>query len=163
VIKKAGLTIAVAAAGMLAISPLAFAGDWDGDGGWGGGGHHGNGGGHSSHGGGHGGGHGPTQIQNGLVNLQDVADLNANACGNNIGSNILGILSPQTAVAGGSCKITDEDGGGRGTQIQNGLVNAQDVVDANINACGNNILDNIAGVASSQTALAAAKCKVTDK
>jgi len=38
VLKKIGLTIAVAAAGMLAVSPLAFAGDYNGghgDGGWG--------------------------------------------------------------------------------------------------------------------------------
>jgi hypothetical protein len=149
VIKKAGLTIAVAAAGMLAISPLAFAGGYDdgGHGGWGG---------HHSH------SHGSKQIQNGLVNLQDVADVNANACGNNIADNILGVLSSQTAVAGGSCKITDK-GDGNGTQIQNGLVNAQDVLDLNLNACGNNILDNVGGIAGSQTAVAAAKCKVTDK
>jgi hypothetical protein len=150
VIKKAGLTIAVAAAGMLAISPLAFAGDYDG-------GHDGWGGGHRGHS-----SHGPTQVQNGLVNLQDVADINANACGNNIADNILGILTPQTAVAGGKCSIT-EKGGGDGTQIQNGLVNAQDVVDLNLNACSNNILSNVAGIAGSQTALAAAKCKVTEK
>ena len=151
-IKKAGLTIAVAAAGVLAISPLAFAGDYSG--------------GHDSWGGGHGHGghssHGPTQVQNGLVNLQDVADINANACGNNIADNILGILSPQTAVAGGKCKITDK-GHGDGTQVQNGLVNAQDVVDLNLNACSNNILSNVAGIAGGQTALAAAKCKVTTK
>jgi hypothetical protein len=159
VIKKVGLTIAVAAAGMLAISPLAFAGDYEGGhhgGGWGG---H-SGGGHSSHG-----GHsssGPTQLQNGLVNLQDLADVNANACGNNIAGNILGVLSPQTAVASGDCKITDEDGG-NGTQVQNGLVNAQDLIDANLNACGNNILENIAGIAGSQTAVATGTCKVTSK
>jgi hypothetical protein len=153
VIKKAGLTIAVAAAGMLAISPLAFAGDYDGGhDGWGGG-HRG----HSSQG-----SQGPTQVQNGLVNLQDVADVNANACGNNIADNILGILTPQTAVAGGTCSITEKGGGG-GTQVQNGLVNAQDVVDLNLNACSNNILSNVAGIAGSQTALAAAKCKITEK
>ncbi len=151
-IKKAGLMIAVAAAGMLAVSPLAFAGNYEGGhDGWGGG--HGHGG-HSSH--------GPTQVQNGLVNLQDVADVDANACGNNIADNILGILSPQTAVAGGRCSVTDRGRGG-GTQVQNGLVNAQDVVDLNLNACGNNILSNVAGVASGQTALAAATCKVTTK
>jgi hypothetical protein len=160
VIKKAGLTIAVAAAGMLAISPLAFAGDYDGGhggGGWGGHRGHNSHSSHSSHS-----SHGPTQVQNGLVNLQDVADVNANACGNNIGDNILGILAGQTAVAGGKCSIT-EKGDGDATQVQNGLVNAQDVVDLNLNACSNNILDNVAGIASSQTALAAAKCKVTQK
>jgi hypothetical protein len=151
VIKKAGLTIAIAAAGMLAVSPLAFAGGYDdgGHGGWGG---------HRSH------SKGPTQVQNGLVNLQDVADVNANACGNNIGDNILGILASQTAVAGGKCSITEKGGrGGNGTQVQNGLVNAQDVVDLNLNACSNNILSNVAGVASQQTALAAAKCAITQK
>ena len=150
-IKKAGLTIAIAAAGMLAVSPLAFAGGKDdgGHGGWGG--HHG----HS--------GQKTTQVQNGLVNLQDVADINANACGNNIGDNILGILSGQTAVAGGKCSITEKGKGGDVTQVQNGLVNAQDVVDLNLNACSNNILSNVAGVASQQTALAAAKCGITEK
>ncbi|MCW2718729.1 hypothetical protein [Pseudonocardia sp.] len=151
-IKKAGLTIAVAAAGMLAISPLAFAGDYNGgghDGGWGG---HG---GHSSPGG--------PQIQNGLVNLQDVADINANACGNNVLSNVLGIMGNQVAAAGADCKITDKGDGHGGPQIQNGLVNAQDVVKANLNACGNNILDNVGAVAGAQGALAGADCKVTSK
>lgn len=154
-IKKAGLTIAVAAAGMLAISPLAFAGDYSDGGGWGGHGGHGGDGGHSSHGG--------PQIQNGLVNLQDVANINANACGNNVLSNVLGVLGSQTAAAGADCKITDEGDGHKGPQIQNGLVNAQDVVDANLNACGNNILDNVGAIAGQQGALAGADCKVTEK
>jgi hypothetical protein len=139
VMKKAGLMVATTAGLMLAASPLAFAGTGH-DGGHGDGGHgshggdHGNGGhGDGGHGdNGHGdGGHGTpqrtVQAQNGLVNVQDVADLNANACNANVLSNVLGLLGNQIAGASGSCETTDA--GGDGVQLQNGLVNVQDLAD----------------------------------
>jgi hypothetical protein len=148
VIKKVGVTVAVAAAGMLAISPLAFAGDYSGGGGdWGDHHHH----------------HGGPQVQNGLVNLQDVADVNLNACGNNILTNVLGILGGQAAQAGADCHVTDTGDAHKGPQIQNGLVNAQDVVDLNANACGNNILTNVGAIAGVQGASAGADCGVKKK
>jgi hypothetical protein len=88
VLKKAGIVVAAAAAGLLAVSPLAFAGDYDGDHDPG---HHGDGG-HSHH-------HarkadckqdnssdnGDTK-QKGLVNVNNVtAQAPIQACDNHIG------------------------------------------------------------------------------
>jgi hypothetical protein len=173
VMKKAGLMVATTAGLMLAASPLAFAGTGH-DGGHGDGGHgshggdHGNGGhGDGGHGdNGHGdGGHGTpqrtVQAQNGLVNVQDVADLNANACNANVLSNVLGLLGNQIAGASGSCEITDA--GGDGVQLQNGLVNVQDLADLNLNACNANVLSNVGAVLGSQVAGAKGHCEVTDR
>jgi hypothetical protein len=89
VLKKAGIVVAAAAAGLLAVSPLAFAGDYDGD-------HDGDGG-HSHH---DGDGHhakkadceqdnssknGDTK-QSGIVNINNVsAQAPIQACDNHIG------------------------------------------------------------------------------
>jgi hypothetical protein len=93
VLKKAGIVVAAAAAGLLAVSPLAFAGDkGDYD--------------HGHH-------HGGTAVENtnnavdasqGLVN---VADNNVNvpiqACGNNVPVNVLGVqVSDVTAELTGA-------------------------------------------------------------
>jgi ABC-type Zn2+ transport system substrate-binding protein/surface adhesin len=109
VFKKAGIVLAVSAAGLLAVSPLAFAGDYsDNDGG------HGH---HSKHHGGddndgdHDGDHGDhdgdddndnggnrTHLQSGLVNLQDVGvQVPVQACNNSILTGALGILSLGTS------------------------------------------------------------------
>ena len=94
--KKAGIVLAVSAAGLLAVSPLAFAGDYsDDDGGHG---HHHS---HSHHGGGHDGdnnddndGGNSVHVQKGLVNLQDVGvQAPIQACNNSLLSGVLGILS----------------------------------------------------------------------
>jgi hypothetical protein len=67
---KAGAVVATAAAGLLAVSPLAFASDNHG--------HHG----HSTH------------IQGGLINIQDVGvQIPIQACNNSILEGVLGILS----------------------------------------------------------------------
>jgi len=115
VFKKAAIVLAVSAAGLLAVSPLAFAGDYSGDGGHGhhshkghdGGDHDGdddddNDGDHGDHDG-HGRGHDDdsdydggrsTHVQSGLVNLQDVGvQVPVQACNNSILSGALGILS----------------------------------------------------------------------
>jgi len=112
VFKKAAIVLAVSAAGLLAVSPLAFAGDYSGDGGHGhhshkghdGGDHDGNDdddndGDHGDHGRGHNddsdydGGR-STHLQSGLVNLQDVGvQVPVQACNNSILTGVLGILS----------------------------------------------------------------------
>jgi hypothetical protein len=119
VFKKAAIVLAVSAAGLLAVSPLAFAGDYSGDGGHGHHGHHGHDhdgdhddhdgdhgdhdGDHDGHGHGHGRGHDEdsdydggsrTHVQSGLVNLQDVGvQVPVQACNNSILTGVLGILS----------------------------------------------------------------------
>jgi hypothetical protein len=110
VFKKAGIVLAVSAAGLLAVSPLAFAGDYSGDDG--GHGHHGKHHGGGDHDGDHGdhGGRGDhdgddddnggdrTHLQSGLVNLQDVGvQVPVQACNNSILSGALGILSLGTS------------------------------------------------------------------
>ena len=118
--KKAGIVLAVSAAGLLAVSPLAFAGDYsDKDGGHG---HHSkhhgddgdddgdHDGGHGGDDGDHGGGHrdhdgndddnggNSTHLQSGLVNLQDVGvQVPVQACNNSILTGALGILSLGTS------------------------------------------------------------------
>jgi len=94
VLKKAGIVVATAAAGLLAVSPLAFAGDY------GGGGHdHGD---HHSH-------HhhkkvackldnsvdnGRTNRQRGLVNIQNTnVSVPIQACNNSVIEGVLGILA----------------------------------------------------------------------
>ena len=75
-LKKAGIVVAVAAAGLLALSPLAFADDGDGDGGGGGGflrGAHG---------------------QVGFVNAQDDAvQVPIQACNNSVIEGVYGVFS----------------------------------------------------------------------
>jgi hypothetical protein len=113
VFKKAAIVLAVSAAGLLAVSPLAFAGDYSGDGGHGHHSHKGHDGGHDGdnddndgdHGDhdGHGRGHNDdsdydggrsTHLQSGLVNLQDVGvQVPVQACNNSILTGVLGILS----------------------------------------------------------------------
>lgn len=98
--KKAGIVLAVSAAGLLVASPLAFAGDYgDDDGGHG---HHGHSRDHDSNddgddGGDHGGDHGgnnSVHVQKGLINLQDVGvQAPIQACNNSLLSGTLGILS----------------------------------------------------------------------
>lgn len=98
-LKKVGIVTAVTAAGLLALSPLALAGDYDG----GHDDHHGH-----HHGGGHGdhrghGGHdrgvtwnqgGDRNVQGGLINLQNVGvQVPIQACNNDVLSGVLGILS----------------------------------------------------------------------
>lgn len=103
--KKAGIVLAVSAAGLLAVSPLAFAGDYNDDGGHG---HHGkhHGGDDGDDDGGHGGDHdgdhdnggNRTHLQSGLVNLQDVGvQVPVQACNNSILTGALGILSLGTS------------------------------------------------------------------
>jgi hypothetical protein len=100
VLKKAGIVVATAAAGLLAMSPLAFAGDYSGDSG--GHHHHGGGGGDDDHNssaschqdnrakdkthGLHG--------QAGLVNVQDtVVQVPIQACNNSVLEGVLGVLA----------------------------------------------------------------------
>jgi hypothetical protein len=96
VLKKAGIVVATAAAGLLAVSPLAFAGDYSG----GGGDHHGDH--HSSH-------HhkkkvsckldnsvdnGHKNSQRGLVNVQNTnVSVPIQACDNSVIEGVLGILA----------------------------------------------------------------------
>ncbi|WP_028938774.1 hypothetical protein [Pseudonocardia spinosispora] len=87
--KKAGIVVAAATAGMLALSPLAFAGDYDGDSG-----DHG----HSRHHGGHDRDRDRdgdrVNAQSGLVNLQNVGvQAPVQLCNNSILGGVLGILS----------------------------------------------------------------------
>ena len=87
-LKKAGIVVATAAAGLLAVSPLAFAGDKDD---------------HDGHGHGHG-HHGKTEVEDvnsidgsnsGLINVagNNVA-VPINACDNQIPVNVLGVQVP---------------------------------------------------------------------
>ncbi len=77
-LKKAGIAVATTAAALLAVSPLAFAGQSGG------------------HGVGHGVGNKDHHAQKGLVNVQDNV-IQANVCDNNI--NVLGIQVPDIAGA----------------------------------------------------------------
>jgi hypothetical protein len=88
VLKKAGIVVAAAAAGLLAVSPLAFAGDKDD---------------HDGHGHGHG-HHGKTEVEDvnsidgsnsGLINVagNNIA-VPVNACDNQIPVNVLGVQVP---------------------------------------------------------------------
>ncbi|HTF48124.1 MAG TPA: hypothetical protein VK735_11800 [Pseudonocardia sp.] len=96
--KKAGIVLAVSAAGLLVASPLAFAGDYgDDDGGHG---HHSrdhDGGDDDDNGGDNGGdddGGNSVHVQKGLINLQDVGvQAPIQACNNSLLSGTLGILS----------------------------------------------------------------------
>ena len=94
--KKAGIVLAVTAAGLLVASPLAFAGDYgDDDGGHG---HHGHSRDHDGdddddNGGDDDGGN-SVHVQKGLVNLQNVGvQAPIQACNNSLLSGTLGILS----------------------------------------------------------------------
>jgi len=99
VLKKAGIVVAAAAAGLLALSPLAFAGDYEGDSGH----HHHHGSDDSddhnssaschqdnswkdkAHG---------VHAQGGLVNIQDTTiQVPIQACNNSVLEGVLGILS----------------------------------------------------------------------
>ncbi len=103
-LKKAGIAVAAAAAGLLAFSPLAFAGTAPG---------HGS---HGNHNGGHGnsgngGGNVDHHSQKGLVNVQDNV-IQANVCDNNV--NVLGIqVTDITAALGllssGDTTASDDD------------------------------------------------------
>lgn len=118
--KKAGIVLAVSAAGLLAVSPLAFAGDYsDKDGGHG---HHSkhhgdDGDDDGDHDGGHGGdddnGGDRTHVQSGLVNLQDVGvQVPVQACNNSILTGALGILSLGTSNSDshdGKCGQKNDD------------------------------------------------------
>lgn len=74
-LKKAGIVVAAAAAGLLALSPLAFADE----------------GGHHHH---HDGGNSVHLQRGGLVNVQDVGvQVPVQACNNSILGGVLGILS----------------------------------------------------------------------
>ena len=89
-LKKAGIVVATAAAGLLAVSPLAFAGDKDD---------------HDGHGHGHGHGHhGSSKVEDvnsidgsnsGLINVagNNIA-VPVNACDNQIPVNVLGVQVP---------------------------------------------------------------------
>ena len=102
-LKKAGIYAAVAAAGLMAVSPIAFAGDYSGD-------HHGHGGHHHHHG--HGGHHGhharnaSCELDNGthngnnnrqvggLIALQNTnVSVPVQACNDSIIEGALGILA----------------------------------------------------------------------
>jgi hypothetical protein len=99
VLKKAGIVLAIATSGALALSPLAFAGDYEGDDGHG---HH-----HAHHsdwddrdsGGGscrqaNTNGSRGTHGQSGLINLQDNnVQVPIQACNNSVIEGVLGILS----------------------------------------------------------------------
>ena len=102
--KKAGIVLAVSAAGLLVASPLAFAGDYgDDDGGHGhhghsrdhdGGGDDDNGDDNGDHNGGDDNGGNSVHVQKGLINLQDVGvQAPIQACNNSLLSGVLGILS----------------------------------------------------------------------
>ncbi|HEY2207501.1 MAG TPA: hypothetical protein VGH99_23870 [Pseudonocardia sp.] len=98
-LKKAGIVLAMATSGLLALSPLAFAGDYEG-------GHGGHDGGHGNHRGDHDGDHGghdrdrgdnrgdSVNTQRGLVNVQNVGvQVPVQACNNSILSGVLGVLA----------------------------------------------------------------------
>jgi hypothetical protein len=68
VLKKAGVVVAVVAAGMLSVSPLAFATE----------GHH----------------HDEDNVQHGLINVSDTTiQVPVQLCGNDVASGVLGILA----------------------------------------------------------------------
>jgi hypothetical protein len=106
---KAGVLVSSAAAGLLALSPLAFAGDFSGDSGHGGHSKHGDHGDHDGHGrGGDHDGHnetaGCTQSNDarnergggggGLINISDIGvQVPVQACNNSILEGALGILA----------------------------------------------------------------------
>ncbi|HTF51027.1 MAG TPA: hypothetical protein VK735_26585 [Pseudonocardia sp.] len=106
VLKKAGIVLAAATAGVLALSPLAFAGDYNGDNN----GHHHNGdnGDDDDNGGDHGDDNGAAcyqknkakddsdglHAQGGLVNVQDVTvQVPIQACNNSVLEGVIGILA----------------------------------------------------------------------
>ncbi|HEY4005651.1 MAG TPA: hypothetical protein VGM60_10775 [Pseudonocardia sp.] len=80
-LKKAGIVVAATVAVLLALSPLAFAGDYEGGG---------DDGGHSSH---HG-HHGSKNTQSGLVNLQNTnVSVPIQLCNNSVLEGVLGVLA----------------------------------------------------------------------
>jgi hypothetical protein len=90
VLKKAGIVLTVSAAGLLAVSPLAFAGNFSDDGDHGHHGHHRDGGDDGDHDQGPDGPH----VQYGLVNLQNNnVQVPVQACNNSILEGTLGILA----------------------------------------------------------------------
>jgi hypothetical protein len=90
VLKKVGIVTATTAAALLAVSPLAFAGDYEG-GGDDHGDHHGH---HRHHDSGDDRHDRQTSTQRGLVNLQNVGvNVPIQACNNSLLSGVLGILS----------------------------------------------------------------------
>lgn len=111
-LNKVGIVTAATAAGLLALSPLAFAGDYDG--------------GHDHHGGhGHHGGHHRDHdrdhdrgdrhfnVQRGLVNLGNIGvQVPIQACNNSLLSGVLGILSSGQRNRDrhdGSCRLGNRD------------------------------------------------------
>ncbi|MDN5919492.1 MAG: hypothetical protein L0I76_31075 [Pseudonocardia sp.] len=88
-LKKAGIVAAAALASLLAVSPLAFAGE-------------------DGHDGGHGGHHGAANVvdkdSEGLVSVLNGNNVNVpiQACNNNIPVNVLGVQVPVEDVAGGN-------------------------------------------------------------
>jgi hypothetical protein len=106
VLKKAGIVLAAATAGVLAVSPLAFAGDYDGDHDGHHGHHHHDGDGDNDHDHDHGKGASCYQdnsakdkadglhAQGGLVNVQDTTvQVPIQACNNSVIEGVLGILA----------------------------------------------------------------------
>jgi hypothetical protein len=90
VLKKVGIVTATTAAALLAVSPLAFAGDYEG-GDNDHGDHHGH---HRSHDNGDDRHDRRASVQRGLVNLQNIGvSVPVQACNNSILSGVLGILS----------------------------------------------------------------------
>ncbi|HEY1968221.1 MAG TPA: hypothetical protein VGH89_09755, partial [Pseudonocardia sp.] len=92
-LNKVGIVTAATAAGLLALSPLAFAGDYDGGHDHHGGhGHHG--GHHRDHDRDHDRGDRHVNVQRGLVNLGNIGvQVPIQACNNSLLSGVLGILS----------------------------------------------------------------------
>jgi hypothetical protein len=104
VLKKAGIVVATAAAGLLALSPLAFAGDYSGDSGHHGHHHHGGGDSHDSNDDDSGAScHQDNSAkdesdgrhkQAGLINIQDTTvQVPIQACNNSVLEGVLGILA----------------------------------------------------------------------
>jgi hypothetical protein len=84
VLNKAGIVLAIATSGTLVLSPLAFAGGWDDDGG-----HH-----HGHHFHGDRDGDREVHVQEGLINLQDNdIQVPIQACNNSVVEGVLGILA----------------------------------------------------------------------
>lgn len=84
-LNKAGIVLAIATSGTLALSPLAFAGGWDDDGGH----HHGH-----HHSDGDRDGDREVHLQQGLINLQDNnIQVPIQACNNSILEGVVGILA----------------------------------------------------------------------
>jgi hypothetical protein len=130
VLKKAGIVVATAAAGLLAVSPLAFAGDmgYSGD-------HHGHGdhGGHGGHG-----GHGASTSQSTTYDHSPSCNSAPQTVGNNNPQSASGVASPLLGIIGVAANVAAPVT----TQLQTPILscnNLQDIANVDVH---DNFQDN---------------------